>query len=183
MTSTHPNNMTSPSVAQRRGILRILFGSFAGLGFAILGATGSLWALAVGRFLLPNVVAEPPSHFFAGNIHQYPAGYVETRYREQYGVWIVHGFYQGQSQIFALRAACTHLGCITIWQSQERRFQCPCHGSSFAIDGANIEGPAPRTLERVAIRLADDGQIEIDRSRVYRQELGQWDDPDSYLAV
>ena len=85
--------------------------------------------------------------------------------------------------IYALRTVCTHLGCITLWSAAERKFKCPCHGSGFRADGMNFEGPASRPLERYAIRVADDGQLEIDRSRVFHEELGQWNDPDSYVVV
>ncbi|MDZ7620588.1 MAG: hypothetical protein U1E05_26595, partial [Patescibacteria group bacterium] len=43
-------------------------------------------------------------------------------------------------------------------------------------------GPAPRPLPRYAIRIAADGQIEVDRGRVFRQELGQWSNPASFIA-
>ena len=167
----------------RRGVLRAVFGSVAGLGFTLLGATGALWAGMTARFMMPNALAEPPSKFKIGPPEQYPRGHVETRYQEKYRVWVVHAEYRGQWQICALQTVCTHLGCITIWQDAEQRFKCPCHGSGFTKDGINYEGPAPRPLSRYAIRLATDGQLEIDRSRVFQQELGQWDDPACFVQV
>ncbi len=96
---------------------------------------------------------------------------------------MVNGEYEGKQQIFALSTVCTHLGCITLWEESRRRFKCPCHGSGFRPDGVNFEGPAPRPLERFAIRIADDGQLEIDSSRVFQEELGQWRDADCYVGV
>lgn len=168
---------------KRRGILQAIFGSFLGLGFAALGLSGALWSLATGRFLFPNTLAEPPKKFRVGFPSDYSLGQVETRFKERYGVWIVHGTYQGKSQIYALRTVCTHLGCITIWQENEQRFKCPCHGSGFYKDGIHFEGPAPRPLERYAIRITDDGQLEVDKSVIFQEELGQWNDPASYVAV
>ncbi len=165
----------------RRAILKRMARWAAGLGFGVLGLVTVLWSAATARFMVPNVTTAPPSRFKAGSPSRYPPGHVEQRYKERYGVWIVHGEYRGQRQLFALSTVCTHLGCITLWQESERQFRCPCHGSGFSSEGINREGPAPRPLPRYAIRIADDGQIEIDLSRTFQQELGQWDDPDSYV--
>jgi cytochrome b6-f complex iron-sulfur subunit len=168
---------------RRRGILRIMFGSLAGLGMTALGLTGALWSAATGRFMFPNILTEPPAKFKVGFPAEYPAGYVETRFKQEHGVWVVSAEYRGKRQIYALRTVCTHLGCITIWQENERKFKCPCHGSGFYIDGVNFEGPAPRPLERYAIEIADDGQLQVDKSRTFQQELAQWKDPACYVSV
>jgi len=167
----------------RRATLNRLARWVAGLGFAALGLVVGLWSVATARFMVPNVTTERATRFKAGVPGRYPPGHVEPRYREQYGVWIVHGEYRGRQQLFALSTICTHLGCITVWQPSERQFKCPCHGSSFYVDGTNFEGPAPRPLPRYAVCIADDGQIEVDRSRTFHQELGQWEDPASYLVL
>jgi cytochrome b6-f complex iron-sulfur subunit len=168
--------------AQPRSLLRRTFGSLFGWGMTALGTTCGLWTLGAARFMIPNALPEPPHRFRAGRPESYARGVVEARFKETHGVWIVHGQYRGQWQIFALRATCTHLGCITLWLPDQQRFKCPCHGSGFSPSGLNVEGPAPRPLERYAIRLTADGQLEIDRSRVFREELGQWSDPDSFVA-
>jgi glycine/D-amino acid oxidase-like deaminating enzyme/nitrite reductase/ring-hydroxylating ferredoxin subunit len=46
-------------------------------------------------------------------------------------------------------AVCTHLGCHVHWNSTEQCWDCPCHGSHFAPDGAVLNGPALSPLERV----------------------------------
>jgi cytochrome b6-f complex iron-sulfur subunit len=35
------------------------------------------------------------------------------------------------------------------------RFECPCHGSKYSKAGKYIEGPAPRSLDRMPIRFVD----------------------------
>ena len=51
-------------------------------------------------------------------------------------------------QLHAVSAQCTHLGCIVHFNDAERAWECPCHGSRFAVDGTVIQGPANRPLER-----------------------------------
>lgn len=46
-------------------------------------------------------------------------------------------------------AACTHLGCHLKWNSFERCWDCPCHGSQFAPDGSVLNGPAISPLGSV----------------------------------
>jgi cytochrome b6-f complex iron-sulfur subunit len=167
----------------RRGFLQIALGSFMAMGFTALSVTGGLFTLGLARFLFPNVLAEPPSKFKVGFKDGFPSGKVETKFVAQYGVWVVNGDFQGQQQIYALKTVCTHLGCTPSWLEAEQKFKCPCHGSGFYKDGINFEGPAPRPLERYAIRMADDGQLEVDKSRAFQEELGQWADPDSFVTV
>ncbi len=50
--------------------------------------------------------------------------------------------------LHALSAVCPHLGCIVRWNSLERTWDCPCHGSRFALDGTVLNGPAAVGLER-----------------------------------
>jgi len=169
--------------ADRRGILGLILGSFLGAGFTSLAATSGLWGLGAARFAFPNVLTEPPSRFKVGFPNDFPPGQVADKFKAQFGVWVVNTEWQGVQQIFALRTVCTHLGCTPNWLEGEQKYKCPCHGSGFYKDGINFEGPAPRPLERYAIRLADDGQLEIDKSRIFQEEMGQWKDPNCFVLV
>lgn len=55
--------------------------------------------------------------------------------------------------IVALYKVCTHLGCLYKWVDANGRFECPCHGSKYEVDGTYIEGPAPRSLDRFAMTI------------------------------
>ena len=46
-------------------------------------------------------------------------------------------------------AVCPHLGCIVSWNSSERSWDCPCHGSRFEPRGKVLNGPAIGPLEKL----------------------------------
>ena len=167
----------------RRGFMSVLFGSFMAIGFTCMGLVSGLWGLGLARYLFPNILTEPPSQFKIGFPADFPPDSVVTKFKAQFGVWVVNSEYDGQQQITALMSVCTHLGCTPNWLEGEQKFKCPCHGSGFYKDGINFEGPAPRPLERYAIKVADDGQLEIDKSKSFQQEMGDWSDPACFVPV
>lgn len=45
-------------------------------------------------------------------------------------------------KLHARSAACTHMGCIVAWNTAEKSWDCPCHGSRFTKEGKVIRAPA-----------------------------------------
>jgi glycine/D-amino acid oxidase-like deaminating enzyme/nitrite reductase/ring-hydroxylating ferredoxin subunit len=60
--------------------------------------------------------------------------------------------------LHARSAACTHLGCHLHFNSFERCWDCPCHGSQFSIDGAVLNAPAIFPLEEVEVDTEASGE-------------------------
>jgi cytochrome b6-f complex iron-sulfur subunit len=148
------------------------------IGWGTFTAAMTVMTLGTVRFMMPNVLNEPPSKFKVGFPDSYEDGKVVDRYKDQ-NAWIV----KRDGKIYALSTTCTHLGCTPNWLEREQKFKCPCHGSGFYITGINFEGPAPRPLERWGVFIGDDGQLVVDKSKKFQQERGEWTNPESFIKV
>ena len=118
----------------------------ASLGFVFLGGTGA----ATFFFSLPRFKEGEFGGIFRETADQLPGPNDPPALRAEGKYWIsnVNG------KIVVLYNVCVHLGCLYAWQPVTGRFECPCHGSKYQKDGTYIEGPAPRSLDRMKITFA-----------------------------
>lgn len=56
-----------------------------------------------------------------------------------------------QGDLHRFSAICPHRGCIVSWNSTEKSFDCPCHGSRFDCHGKVVNGPAKIDLSPVKV--------------------------------
>ncbi len=98
------------------------------------GEFGGVFDLGKAGDILPKST-DPPLHNTAGKF------------------WLANV----NGSIIALYDVCVHLGCLYQWQPVTNRFECPCHGSKYQKNGAYIEGPAPRSLDRMVVSLLAPG--------------------------
>ena len=158
-----PEAKTEPDQSRR---------SFVGIAWLGLGAVAlveAVWILV--DFLRPRrilaaddasiVIAGPIDRFELGTVNVFPDG-------KFYLVRLEDGGF------LALARACTHLGCTVPWISDENRFVCPCHSSAFDIHGDVIDQPAPRALDRYAIRI-ENRIVKVDTSQPLRRNTFQPD--------
>ena len=61
----------------------------------------------------------------------------------------VAGFRDETGTLHAVSAVCTHMGCLVGWNETDRSWDCPCHGSRFALSGEVMHGPAVQPLAPV----------------------------------
>lgn len=80
---------------------------------------------------LPEDISLKPGEAKIIKIHKERIG----AYRDEEGV------------LHFVNTTCTHMGCELNWNSTERTWDCPCHGSIFDIDGKIIQGPAVEPLK------------------------------------
>ncbi len=64
----------------------------------------------------------------------------------------------------AFSGKCPHLGCGYKWRQHKvlgQVFLCPCHLSIYDAAGKVLDGPAPRPLDALPIRVSAGGEVEI----------------------
>ncbi len=59
---------------------------------------------------------------------------------------LVNGFESTKNLLTFSKKRCPHLGCALKWNSAERTWDCPCHGSRFAENGKVLDNPANGNL-------------------------------------
>jgi cytochrome b6-f complex iron-sulfur subunit len=151
------------------------------VGWGAIAAVGATFGAMFQDFFGPKVLKEPKKVYRVGRLDDYqnPGVYLQFQANE---IWVVN-LQPSETRLVALSTICTHLGCIPTWLPGDQKFKCPCHGSGYYINGVNFEGPTPRPLERHAIFKDADGFIVVDKSKVFRQELGEWDNPESFVPL
>jgi len=92
-----------------------------------------------------------PAHFHQDGNSQSVVAHVDDIMPGQGGV-VVKGmdkiavYKDASGKPYVFSAHCTHKGCIVTWNNADSTWDCPCHGSIFAMDGSVLHGPARKGL-------------------------------------
>lgn len=65
--------------------------------------------------------------------------------------------------VVALNVVCPHAGCFVRLLPDRSRFGCPCHNSSFDLDG-NVNdraSPAPRDMDELPVEIRDGDEVWV----------------------
>ena len=146
---------------EARGITRREFLNYVGIASMALfmAATGgAIYAFSLPRFREGEFGGQKAIGAVGEKLpaaDSRPVAYPDVK------TWIVNVGPQGAAQggghtgLVALYKVCVHLGCLYAWVESNHRFECPCHGSKYQLDGTYIEGPAPRDADRFVVQLVD----------------------------
>ena len=138
--------------------------------YGLWGVIGAALALPASAYLLfPPRARKPAEWVPAANLDELklkqPEEVVFRRNRvdgwkmtsEKATTWVVK---LSDSEVIAFAPQCTHLGCAYHWEDKRGDFVCPCHTSSFSMDGKVLDGPAPRPLDRYQVKI-EGGKVLI----------------------
>ncbi len=150
------NSLNVDKDSNDKSITRRTFLALAGLG-AVAGV-GSILGGSILGFLYPNAMKVPPSVFSIGR----PADVLATEgkvFNPKQKVFVeVVG-----DKVRVQTGVCTHLGCTV--NAVETGYACPCHGSTYDLEGLNTGGPAPRPLVYFEVYLGASGELLADKTK------------------
>jgi Rieske Fe-S protein len=89
-------------------------------------------------------------------------------------VWLIRQPAGAKPEVIAYTAECTHLGCAINLSADSKTFLCPCHTSSFDLEGRPLNQVPPRPMDRLDVELTADPdpkvRIKFQRFRALAQE-------------
>jgi menaquinol-cytochrome c reductase iron-sulfur subunit len=68
-----------------------------------------------------------------------------------------------EGKLEALNVVCPHAGCFVDFIAARGKFLCPCHNSTFAVDGAiaDAKSPAARGLDSLTVELRNEREVWV----------------------
>ena len=69
----------------------------------------------------------------------------------------------GDNKVRALNVVCPHAGCFVDYRATNNNYFCPCHNSSFALDGKILDpkSPSPRGLDELPVEVRNGTEVWV----------------------
>lgn len=69
----------------------------------------------------------------------------------------------GDAEVRAFNVVCPHAGCFVDYQAAKNHYHCPCHDSTFALDGKVLDpkSPSPRALDELVVEIRNGDEIWV----------------------
>ncbi len=165
-----PENLADGTLpAEPRKDRRSFLAALLGIGSGLVGA---LLAIPLVRFSLfpllrrtTELKASP-----VGTVSEFSSAtepMLRTIQIEQVDGWrktisekAVYVTKDAQGKLQVLTSVCPHLGCTVPWNKEKSQFVCPCHGATFAPDGARVSGPSQRGMDTLT-SSEEGGQLMV----------------------
>ncbi|MBW1785257.1 MAG: Rieske 2Fe-2S domain-containing protein [Deltaproteobacteria bacterium] len=159
MTERHTKNTNEQGVGRRRFLNRL---------WLILGGVVLVELVWVAiSFLRPR---KPPVNnegagevVTAGPVSDFEMGTVTAFQRGKF--YLVR---RAEGGFLAISRKCTHLGCTVPWVEEEKKFICPCHASSFDMNGSVVNAPAPRALDLFPVSI-ENNVVSVNTGKTVRR--------------
>lgn len=140
------------------------------VGMAAGAGACNLMGVTVAGFLYPNALKTPPNQFTIGRPEEVLASEGKV-FLTKYKVFVE----VNAGRVRVQTAVCTHLGCTV--NAVETGYACPCHGSTYDLEGKNTGGPAPLPLVYFNVSRSASGELLVDKSKQSLDPEGAWFTP------
>jgi cytochrome b6-f complex iron-sulfur subunit len=154
--AAHPQGQSAKNAPAEPA--RVTRRNFLKLGLGTLGALAAIEVMGAGFLYLQSRSKEGRfgEVIAAGQVDDFPPSSV-TEFASE-GFFLVRAADGG---FLAIYRRCPHLGCTVNWVSEKNRFYCPCHASSFDVNGDFKDSPMPRALDLFNVQF-EEGRVLVD---------------------
>ena len=165
------NDHDSPAQPERRDFLTKAAAVTIGTAATLIPAGAGLYTLLdplrhkarAGSYLRVSALSALPDD---GSPRQFPVvADREDAWNKfpQVRVGAVYLRKTGPKEVQAINVVCPHAGCFVNYQPDQQQYLCPCHNSSFSLDGTikNPSSPSPRRLDALEVKIGDDGSVWV----------------------
>jgi Rieske Fe-S protein len=169
--------MTTPSPAERRGAL-------AAIAAIISGAIVTLTPLLAGGVFSLDPVNRKRGRFRGADADGYlevtdlsnlPDDGTPVRFPIKADIIDAWNLFKHQTlgtiylrrvsaatpPVIAFNDTCPHLGCKVNYKASAHEFFCPCHASTFELDGTKINSTPPRNLDALDVKVDAKGKVWV----------------------